>query len=499
MDNVNLLNLPPSEKLVAILDGELSQNEAGSFFQDLYNNQDLQDQFFDLIQIKNNFRGAGVMPPDFLKSNILKGIGLAAASTITYQTVATNNFVSWGSAFMQTLGSKISIAMISALMASLVTIGIMNYDSDNSKFTSKEKNSFANYQNNAKNKINNNPNNSNHINGLVTGSNLEVLNNKTSNTTNYKSSRIPITKSLSAKSTSNLFSNKITNTNVDKTKNLTINMDLVQNSKKSNENSNLNNINSDNKNINNLNDFTLKDEDLDYDKNSLVPGAVPESKYKVEIISKKSNSNNSINSNSNESKVEPSSEIENTTIKNDPNSDLDFYNTEMTKNMFLEQDSKMSFHFRNFSAKTVNDLDIPQLSNPIINNIGAGILFEMSEKWSLGLEIGQENFEQEFKAQNGTNQINLQQNHLAFWGGALVRYNFNNTKVKSEFNPYVNMLIGSTDIGPLVKPSIGITYNISNDFAVFGAGEYTAMYSKYNSVWYNTQKYGFTYGFILKF
>jgi hypothetical protein len=61
------------------------------------------------------------------------------------------------------------------------------------------------------------------------------------------------------------------------------------------------------------------------------------------------------------------------------------------------------------------------------------------------------------------------------------------------------MLIGSTDIGPLVKPSIGITYNISNDFAVFGAGEYTAMYSKYNSVWYNTQKYGFTYGFILKF
>ena len=46
--------------------------------------------------------------------------GLAAASTITYQTVATNNVVSWGSAFMQTLGSKISIAMISALMASLV-------------------------------------------------------------------------------------------------------------------------------------------------------------------------------------------------------------------------------------------------------------------------------------------------------------------------------------------------------------------------------------------
>ncbi|GEM_PF-5749657 len=537
MENFNLLNLPNSEKLVAILDGELLQNDAGNFFQELSQSQDLQEQFFDLVQMKNNLKTGFLTPPSNLRNNIMKGVGLAAASTLTYQSIATNQFSLWQNV-ISTFNSKIAIGLFSALFSGLITFGIMDYKG-NEKLSSENSNSNLTQNNNSqpnniapnskmnmfdKNKLDS-TNNTKNIIPITKSNNLTSANNNNNNNNNNSSntSNIFNKKQKNRKNTQNTRNNQNTR-NIENSKfadnsNNNNSLDLSLNN--SNSNSNSNSKSSFNSNSNNdLNDY----DNSDFTPSNLIPGKVPESHYKVEKRSYKNPNtelnkldtkyNNLDNQNLNQS-TENQSNLKSNTIYPNPaspaqtpyiatDSDLDFeldrsMNNKADKNKYIDEESNLSVMFRSFNSTTIQQIDAPQLNDPIINNLSAGLLFDLNNHWSIGVEIGQENFEQEFKATNDKSSINVQQNYLAFWGGLVARYYFNPSLQKENFRPYVNVLVGSTDIGPLVKPSLGVAYNISNNFSLFAAGEYTNLYSKYNSVWYNSSKYGLTYGFIMRF
>lgn len=494
LEDINLYNLSPSEKLVAILDGELEKSEVGNFFQELYQNNDLQDEFFDMINLKNNFKQTLYAPPSNLKSNILKGAGLIAASTLTYQSIATNN-ANWFASLWTTIGSKISIALISAVTSALITFGVTDYfnsNNSNSNLTQNDK------QNKTSTVII--TDNENKVN-----SNEKLRSNQELSTNEFDSNF-------------NINSNNSSNSNQKYTRKIIANKNIAQTSQfDGNSNLALANENSKNTNSNKIyknesfDKSIISDEHI-YSSNSLISGAVPESRYKVEYISKSNNENIDINNNLNNSInndinndaqiLDNSNSINN--ISNNKNNnikqnEIEIINEDINRSKYIDEQNKLSLHFRNFSAKGINNFTAPQMENPIINNIAAGLLYEINNNWLVGVELGQENFEQEFVAQNGDYKINVQQNYLAFWGGGTVRYRFvNPEKQLTNIQPYVNLFLGSTDRGPLVKPSLGTIYQISNDFSIFGALEYTVLYSKYNAIWYNSQKYGMTYGFIIK-
>lgn len=495
MENFNLLNLPNSEKLVAILDGELHQNDAGNFFQELAQNQDLQEQFFDLIQIKNNLNTGFITPPSNLKNNIMKGVGLVAASTLTYQTIATNQFNLWQN-ILATLNSKIAIGLISALSTGLITFGIMDYNSKD-RLNNENSNSYLSQKDNRQTK------------NINSNSNISFEDSIKSNSKN----KIPISKSNNNFASQNV---KINNNDLNSKNGI---LDRKINSRFNNKvnkysiDNNVTNNNLTNKNVTSNNE-TSDSKNSDFIPSNLIPGKVPDSYYKVEKRSYKNNElelnkldtqNNNLDiqnlSNLADKQINLNSNNDNQTpIESDIDFELDVINGDkINKNKYSNEVSNLSMMFRNFNSTTIQQIDAPKLQDPIINNIAAGLLFDLNNNWSIGVEIGQENFEQEFKATNDNSSINIQQNYLAFWGGVVARYYFNPSIEKENFRPYVNVLVGSTDIGPLIKPSLGVTYNISNNFSLFVAGEFTNLYSKYNSVWYNSTKYGLTYGFIMRF
>jgi hypothetical protein len=70
----------PSERLTAFLDGELTQEEAGTLFYELAQNPELQDEMRQLVTIRNTFRNSMLIPPDYLKSKVFKKAGFSNSS-----------------------------------------------------------------------------------------------------------------------------------------------------------------------------------------------------------------------------------------------------------------------------------------------------------------------------------------------------------------------------------------------------------------------------------
>jgi hypothetical protein len=74
--------LKPDEKLTAFIDGELSKEELGTLFYELAQNPDMQEEFNQLMLIKNTFRNKQVAAPAFLKEKILTKVGLGTPTLI---------------------------------------------------------------------------------------------------------------------------------------------------------------------------------------------------------------------------------------------------------------------------------------------------------------------------------------------------------------------------------------------------------------------------------
>lgn len=471
MEEFDKLSLSPSEKLVAILDGELEKSEVGNFFQLLYQSADLQDEFFDVIKLKKEFGAIAYTPPSGLKSNILKGAGLIAASTLTYQTVATSN-TSWFSHLWATLGTKVSLVAISATFASILTFGVTKHYQENRDIS--------------------NANNSNKA----------IVEPKSSNNRqDFEQGKQP--QNLDKKGANLFIVEKETEKRVATIKQSALNS--------KNRGSDINKVEM--KGNNDITSGNVEDK-LTFSKQSLIPGTVPLSSYKVEYLHKNESSNSLSSSSDKVNKTDRASELslsdnlsdkeQSQVVENEKTNSAEFITdgfniSEVNKGKYIDEESRLSLHFRNFSSKNVNNISVPQMESPIINNIAASIFYQVSDNLFLGVELGQENFQQEFKAKNGDYQINVQQNYLAFWGGGNIRYKFKKLSDKiTNIQPYTNLFIGSTDRGPLVKPSAGLVYLVSNDFSIFAGVEYSVLYTKYDTVWYNSQKYGLTYGFIIK-
>ncbi len=121
MNSINYTN--DSEKLVALLDGELRKEEAGNFFYSLANNNELQEELHEMIDMKNMFRGTVNSAPPHLHSAVLKSTGLSGR-----KTGALVPFIS----FLGTiLSSKLFIALASLAAGTLITFYASDYNKQN--------------------------------------------------------------------------------------------------------------------------------------------------------------------------------------------------------------------------------------------------------------------------------------------------------------------------------------------------------------------------------
>jgi hypothetical protein len=159
----------------------------------------------------------------------------------------------------------------------------------------------------------------------------------------------------------------------------------------------------------------------------------------------------------------------------------------------------LSLGLRGFSARSIPDFGVPPLNQPSLNNMSIGLGYELDENHSVGIEIGQENFQQKYDGANGAEKYHIDQNYLAFWGGAYYQYTFEKSDDLAGIQPFARVFLGATQVGPVQKNMVGIQYRYKNHFSLYGGLETTVLLYRFQNNYFSSQKFGLTYGLNVHF
>ncbi len=122
-----------------------------------------------------------------------------------------------------------------------------------------------------------------------------------------------------------------------------------------------------------------------------------------------------------------------------------------------------ALELRVFSALSFPQVDLPGLIDPPINNVAIGVQKRLNERWAVGIEFGQETILQRFVVVDGDSRTEYQQNHLGFWLGARAEYRpfESSTLYGAEIQAVLRSTVGATRMGPMLRPSAGLSFGIS--------------------------------------
>lgn len=150
------------------------------------------------------------------------------------------------------------------------------------------------------------------------------------------------------------------------------------------------------------------------------------------------------------------------------------------------------------SISSIN-LDLDPLSNPLLNNYSIALSYTMNKNNVLSVELGQENFPQKFVGKINGYDAAINQVYTAQWFGISYQYNFGEISSLYSLNPFSKILVSGTSIGPYLKGSLGLSYQLTDKIALHGALEASRLAYSFQSTWFNTDKYGFIYGVKIGF
>ncbi len=380
-----------SEKLCALLDGELSPAESETLFYELASNPALQDEMKEHLSIRKMFGNAQLHPPTHLKAGIEQTAGLTASSA--------------GGALAGFFLNRGFIMAVTAMMSTLATVFIMsNYNTDHPG-----KDYFM-------------------------ASSDQIIDNEITQPVDLSSiipaaeEEIPIVNSIA--------NDMNENTSVSST---------VEND---DNNNSLNN-------------------DIAYEE-------IPENR---EIVTPNINLLRPVNF-----------------------SDNGEYNVNLTQlNMpapvYENTDRNFEFQIRGFTARSMPEVDIAPLVDPVLNNFSFSLLGNLTDNLAVGVELGQENLNQVFYNDDKT----VEQNYMAFWWGVSGQYSFTDPEDNNRFYPLVRATLGGTRVGPIGRGLIGLKYDISSRFNLFAGIEGTVLVYNFDGRYFSTRKIGMSWGASVKF
>lgn len=149
---------------------------------------------------------------------------------------------------------------------------------------------------------------------------------------------------------------------------------------------------------------------------------------------------------------------------------------------------------RNASARSYPVSSMPSQYDPAITNMSIGVMYRLSDRHALGIEVGQEAFAQQFSGRNGPYAVTYEQNPLAFWATASYRLTAESF-VSTVLVPFVQVdLGGALQIGPLGRAYAGFEIRPVQNIAFLLGVEGSVLYYRFQNQWFNTQKLGLTYG-----
>jgi hypothetical protein len=152
---------------------------------------------------------------------------------------------------------------------------------------------------------------------------------------------------------------------------------------------------------------------------------------------------------------------------------------------------------RGISTSSLLDVNAPAQSI-WYENVGVGLLYQLSDNHAVGVEMGSEAFPMSFQGDVNGQIIRYQQQPQSMWAGASYRYTLSPLG-SSGLSPFGQVLVGGTSFGPLGRMTAGLSYSPSGPLSFILGIEGMALAYQFNNTWFSSSKLGLTYGIAVRF
>ena len=158
---------------------------------------------------------------------------------------------------------------------------------------------------------------------------------------------------------------------------------------------------------------------------------------------------------------------------------------------------KFNLQIRGISASSAVDVSIQPESGLGFNNMALAGIYNFSENFSGGVEIGREPFAMNFKGFVNGLLSKYEVNPSLLWGSAVAQFRMNPV---SSLQPFAQLNAGVTNYGLMAKVLVGTYYSpISQLRFLFGVEGSVLRYEVPQTGTYYSPKYGITYGLSYQF
>ncbi len=461
-----------SDLIYLFIDGEANDLERQILFDKLASNNELQLEFQDALKINKNLatNDSKLVPSALLTDTIFSQAGLTqilgTTAVIGSGAAITSNFFQQGLAFLNT---KFAVGIASALASLILSVGITSL--------------YFNLENNSLSNKSNKQNNNTIIPSNQTSN--STLNSIT-NTPLNKNTNIPVTYAQS--DSLKYVGNKLEKLNKENSRNLTYI------SKLNNENQSLK------EKINYLQNYS-NDLSLINDQNKTEE---IEDKEKLNILLEEDNflnlsrfNKNQINQNEdNINSIRNEMNLRNKEIYfqtlNSNNNDI--YKSLNRYLLSEDKEVKLLLDYRGISGLEYFPKRITEEKNDSrYNNFSISGVIKVSDGLFIGLSGGQEEFPVYLVSQG-----NFRYQNSLLWLALTGRYYVSSLNF-STFSPFIETSFGGTQIGPLNKTLLGMSWEPIKNINFNVAAESTnILFSNQNNV-RSAGKLGLIYGITFKF
>jgi hypothetical protein len=170
--------------------------------------------------------------------------------------------------------------------------------------------------------------------------------------------------------------------------------------------------------------------------------------------------------------------------------------------MQTQSDSELGIDvsMRSFLSRSFPSVSLPTGNTNSLNNLAVTALYSLSDKEAVGVELGREEFGQEYHQTLHGETVTVRQNPALWWAGASYRRELPELALVPEMiYPYGQTTIGMSEVGPLGRLLLGVRL-IPEQKIIFSFGvESSFLAYPVENQWYTTTKLGFTYGITVRF
>jgi hypothetical protein len=163
-----------------------------------------------------------------------------------------------------------------------------------------------------------------------------------------------------------------------------------------------------------------------------------------------------------------------------------------------QEGEQFSLSLRGFASRSSPEFDLDPLTDPPLNNVAIGMLYNLTDHHALGIEFGQEHFMQWYEGEVNGEHVSVEQNYLALWGGVVYQYRFGSIEELGGLEPVVRGMAGGMRTGPLGRLTLGSQIDWGRVTLMAGAEGVLALYP-YQGRWFASRTLGATYGFSIQF